>query len=111
MHSKRQTEGYLMIDHRNAPPLPDEHIAISGLPPGCGIGLFETPTYTCSHCTRVVVMNPLRTRDRTYCLGCDHHICDTCGGVLKQTGVCKTFKQLADEMLEAAVQSQSIKEI
>lgn len=111
MKTKRQTEGYFMADHRAAPSVPDELIIPVGLPAGAGRGLFEAPTYTCSHCTAVVVMNPLRTRDRAWCSKCDHHICDTCGGILKATGVCKTFNEIAAEIQEAAARALSITEI
>ena len=77
-------------------------VVLAGLPVGAGQGLFEAPTYTCSHCQAVVVLNPKRNRERAYCAGCDHYICDRCG-VRKAAGLpCKTFKQVIDETLEAA---------
>jgi uncharacterized paraquat-inducible protein A len=59
MFSKRSQEGWLMIDNRAS-----------------GEGMVESATITCSHCQTVVVLNPLRTRERGYCRKCDHYICD-----------------------------------
>jgi hypothetical protein len=81
--------GYLQLDNRNAP--------VPGLP-----AMFEADTYTCTHCCRVVVMNPERKRERYKCRGCDHHICDPCAAHRAAGGGCKTFKQLADEIMTAA---------
>ena len=102
MQTKRSQEGYLLIDNRVNSGVPDEFVERAGLPPGAGRGVFETPTYTCSHCTRVVMMNPQRSRARSYCQQCDHYICDTCGGALAESGICRTFKQIMDDICEAA---------
>lgn len=103
MPSLRQHEGYLLIDHRNSPGMPDQVMVATGLPAGAGRGLFEAPTYSCSHCQRVVVLNPLRTRAREYCARCDSHICDRCGALRAANGGdCKTFKQIVDEVQHAA---------
>lgn len=107
MSSKRSKEGYLIIDHRATEPVPDEIMIRDGLPPGSGRGVFESATYTCSHCEHIVVLNPNRTREREYCRGCDSYICDGCG-VLKKSGApCKTYKQIIDEALSAAIKQQS----
>ena len=87
-------EGYLLIDHRAGPGLNC-----------CGLGagtVFESAIVTCSHCQRGIVLNPSRTRERAYCPNCDHYICDNCEAVRAQTG-CKTFKQVMDEVCEAAI--------
>ena len=87
MKSLRDQEGYLIIDHRASPGMP-------GLPP-----LLEAPTYTCRHCQRIVVMNPDRKRERAFCRGCNHRICDPCAAIKAQTLTCRTFDQVADEYL------------
>jgi hypothetical protein len=105
MTSKRSHEGILTIDSRFTPGVSDDDIRSAGveLPPGAGQGLFEAPTYTCSHCQTVVVLNPRRNRERAYCRGCDHYICDNCGAIRAMNGgQCKTFKQLIDEVQEQA---------
>ena len=81
MKSLRRHEGYVLRDNR----------ASGGV-------REELPTFTCHHCSTVVVMNPLRTRAREYCGGCDHYICDTCGTAKKAGADClpmlKRFEQL-----------------
>ena len=80
--------GYLQIDNRNA----------DNLPPGVQ-RLVEVPTYTCSHCQRVVVMNPERKRERYKCGGCNHLICDGCAAIKQAGGSCRTYNQVIDEFL------------
>lgn len=62
----------------------------------------EVPTYTCSHCQAVVVLNPARKRERTHCMGCNHLICDNCAAIKAQTSVCRTFAQIVDEEMGRA---------
>lgn len=89
------------MDHRDSPGLPDSIAVPNGMPIGTGKGFQELPTYTCSHCNSIVVMNPLRSRERAYCTGCDRYICDGCG-VAKSQGVeCKPYTEFVDELLEA----------
>jgi hypothetical protein len=78
--------GYLMIDHRASPGLPEDIARQSGLDPKhCGEGkLFEAATLTCSHCKCSVVKNPLRTREREFCMKCYHYICDLCAAQMRQ---------------------------
>ena len=95
MASLRRHEGYVMIDHRASPGL-DE--------PGLGEGsLFEAAVITCSHCQRSMYRNPLRTREREYCAGCDHYICDRCGLVKKITGQCQDIRRVFDRLQNEAV--------
>ncbi len=95
----------MLVDHRHTIGLNEAEA--KGMPPGAGRGLFEAPTYTCSHCQTVVIINPARTRDRAYCRKCDHYICDNCSGVLARTHECKTFNQIIDEIQEAAVKGNN----
>ena len=88
LHSKRSHEGYLQVDHR-----------------ACGGAMVESATITCSHCQRIVVLNPDRSRSRGFCPKCDHYICDTCEEDRVLTGICKPFKEVIDETLERAVRS------
>lgn len=108
MKSLRRHEGYLLIDHRNSPGVSDELAATVGIPmrPGGGRGLFEAPTVTCSHCQVIVIVNPLRNRERAYCSKCDHYICDKCGVVYAQTRQCITFKEIVETVQERAVLAQ-----
>jgi hypothetical protein len=59
MLTQRSREGWLMIDNRAA-----------------GEGMVEMATSTCSHCQRVVILNPDRTRARGFCRKCNHYVCD-----------------------------------
>lgn len=102
--TQRNKEGYFMLDHSQTIGLPDEVVLRAGLPAGAGRGLFETSTYTCSHCQAVVIQNPDRKRERAYCRGCDHLICDGCGAIRAKTFACKTFKQVVDELMAQAEQ-------
>jgi hypothetical protein len=83
--SKRSLEGYLMVDHRAG----DGMLGAKGM--------FEAATITCSHCQRQFIRNPARQRDRCWCTGCDHYICDQCGIVRSQTGECRTFRKIMDD--------------
>lgn len=78
-------EGELLIDHRNSPGVP-------GLP-----SFFEAATYTCKHCQRIVVLNPERVRERAFCRGCNHRICDPCAAIKAKTLTCRTFDQVVDD--------------
>lgn len=108
MSTKRNHEGYLLLDHRNSPGAPEEMTAKTGLPtPQSGKNLFEAPTYTCSHCCRIVIINPLRTRPHEYCAKCDHYICHLCSAALAASGECKPFKQLLDETQDKIIAAQA----
>lgn len=106
MFSKKEREGYVLIDHRESPgfscdEMPSAYRA--GIPVGPG-KMFEGATNTCSHCQRVVVMNPDRLRQRAWCSNCDHYICDQCGVTMKLTGVCNSFeRQIEKAFMQAAL--------
>ena len=85
-----------MIDHSASPGVPDAE----GMPVRSGQGMFEAPTVTCNHCQTVVVVNPMRNRERAWCRKCDHYLCDKCGGILAQTGVCYPYKNFLDDLQE-----------
>ena len=104
MFRKSEREGYVMIDHRESPgfscdEMPSAYRA--GIPVGAGT-LFEGATNMCSHCQRIVVMNPDRVRQRGYCFNCDHYICDGCAVAMKTSGVCNSFDRRAAEFIERA---------
>lgn len=104
MFSKRELEGYLEIDHRDSPGITPEQARLAGrgtIPVGSG-KKFQAPVANCSHCEAIVVMNPLRTRDRAYCGKCDRYICDLCEAERVRTGVCRPMKQVIDEFVDRA---------
>lgn len=98
----RAHEGYLLVDNRNNQGIDDAQMLAMGYPVGAGKGLYESATYTCSHCNAVVVMEPARTRERGFCRGCSQRICDTCVAIKAQTLTCKTMAQVIDETMNAA---------
>lgn len=74
-------EGYLMIDHRASPGIPEDIARQVGMDPKyAGEGkLLEAATLTCNHCKCVLMKNPLRVRERAACVKCGgHYICDIC---------------------------------
>lgn len=95
-------EGYVMVDHRASPGLPEDIARASGYDPRlCREGkLFEAASLTCSHCKVSVIKNPLRQRARPYCPKCDHYICDFCEAQRFQPDYSHTpFDKLADAIL------------
>ncbi len=85
--------GYLIIDHRNSPGIPDDLIpqvaALGGVPvPGGQVG--EVDTWTCAHCNAIVLKRPERTRPREVCRKCMKVVCDN------HNLWCEPFAQLAD---------------
>lgn len=107
MTSKRSHEGYLLLDHRESPGVPDSMAIQSGLPAGAGYGKFEAPTYTCQHCDWVVVLNPKRNREKAWCKYCDHYICDACGVELQHTGECRNRARRIAEYLAAVERGET----
>ena len=73
-------EGYLHVDHRASPGLP-ENVArkLGYIPELVKEGkVFEAATLACAHCPSVFIKNPLRTRERGHCMKCNGFICDAC---------------------------------
>jgi len=94
----KKAEGYLMVDHRASPGIPTELAIKLGLDPKLvGEGkLMEAATLTCGHCRSVVIVNPLRTRERAHCFKCNSYICDGC----KAVGKCRPFTQVVDDVMD-----------
>jgi len=100
-HSLRQGSGYLQVDHTNSPGLSPADVAhVPGAMAVPGGTVLERDVQQCSHCQRAVVLHPLRTRDRGYCLKCNHYICDQCETIRVATGACVPFKQVLDRAAE-----------
>lgn len=76
-------EGWLLVDHRASPGLPESVSDRTGLPLGEG-KVAEAATLTCAHCRNVFVKNPNRTRERGYCSQCDSYICDWCVEAMRE---------------------------
>lgn len=99
--------GYVFIDHRASPGLPEEIARSLGYDPALlGEGkLFESDTLTCSHCKCTVVKNTLRTRERATCLKCSgHYICDYCALQTKSPDYSHlSYEKFKDEILNGKV--------
>jgi len=63
MFSKRELEGYVLIDHRNSPGVSHEQ-AQRGLVAVPGGTMLESPTFLCSRCQKTIILNPDRSRSR-----------------------------------------------
>ena len=99
--SKRKHEGYVLIDNTYGPGVTEEFIRASGKDvPVVGEGRkYESATITCSHCHRVVILNPDRSRPRNYCRKCDHYICDTPVCILE----CNPMNKQLDKQMKGVV--------
>lgn len=94
-----RNEGYLFVDHRASPGLPEDIARQAGFDPRlCREGrVFEAKTLTCSHCQTPVMLNPERERARGHCPKCDHYICDLCTAKMREPDyVHMPFKKLVD---------------
>ena len=84
---------------------------VAGLSPLMPIGkgqVLKAPTFSCSHCDRIVVMNPDRQRSREICPQCDRYICDSaCGVNYKLTGECRCRAKRIAEFEAAVVKSET----
>jgi len=98
--------GYLMIDHRDSPGVGMEMMPVGSRlgdqPVIVGNSLFEGATSTCSHCQRVVLLNPGRVRKREVCKKCSHYICDPCAAEMARTLECIPFQKVLDDAQERA---------
>lgn len=77
-----QREGYLLVDHRASPGIPEEVAVKIGMDPKLVAEgrMLEAATLTCAHCKGVIVRNPFRLRERTTCPKCSNkYLCDLCG--------------------------------
>ncbi len=94
IHSQRSHEGYFLRDDR-----------VSG-------GEFiEQPTRTCSHCHRIVMLNPKRTRTRGYCAKCDSYVCDSCEAIRVKTGECVPLIKVFEQQREISMRLLNISQV
>jgi hypothetical protein len=95
-----RNEGYLFVDHRASPGIPEELARRMGYEPALvGEGkVLEAATLMCLHCNQPVVLNPLRTRERAFCMQCGGgYICDLCDGERRKPDyVHLPFKKVVD---------------
>jgi len=93
-------EGELFVDHRASPGLPVSMARRMGYDPSrVSEGkLFEAATIMCAHCQQIAIKNPLRDRERAYCMQCGGaYICDQCDARRREPDyVHMSFKQIVD---------------
>jgi hypothetical protein len=105
MTSLKRFDGYLMIDHRASPGVPEDIARKTGFDPKMLAEgkLLESATITCAHCLGVVVKHPMRIRPRGYCPQCDRYLCDKCEKKRSEPGyVHAGGEQLVDALLDKA---------
>lgn len=99
-----QRTGFLYIDHRASPGIPEEMAQAVGLDPKffCEGGVFEADTLTCAHCKGVQIKNPDRTRERGSCQKCSgKYLCDGCWASTRDPDyVHVQYEQARDTTLE-----------
>jgi hypothetical protein len=92
--------GYLFVDHRASPGLPEDVARAVGYDPAwCREGkIYEASTVGCVHCGVHVVMNPFRTRDRGQCEKCNYdYVCDICAVAMRDPDyVHRSIRDLQD---------------
>lgn len=59
-------------------------------------GTFKADTMTCAHCMTVVLLQPLRQRERGWCWKGDHYLCDNCWTLYGRIGECFTEARTID---------------
>jgi len=108
-HSTRDSEGVLTVNHKDSPGLSPEFLlevqkAFPGedtLPPARGRGMFQAPVMKCIHCQAMIIINPLRNRQRESCPKCRAYICDKCALNMKLGLECKPYTKVIEEIIEA----------
>lgn len=95
-----QPLGHLLVDHRASPGIPEDKARLMGYEPSLvGEGkMLEADVLMCAHCNQPVIKNPLRTRERYYCMECSgRYICDQCNVVrLSPDYVHLPFRKVVD---------------
>ena len=104
-------QGYMMIDHRASPGMPEDVLRQAGISmPVVGEGkLFEADVLVCAHCGQNSLRNPDRTRERGSCQKCSGlYICDLCEWASRQPGyIHKPFVKFIDDTREKAFQLEN----
>jgi hypothetical protein len=106
MPSLARHEGYLLIDHRFSPGVPEDIALKSGYDPKMlrEGQVLECATIHCAHCLGAVVKNPMRIRERGYCTKCDKYLCDHCDAKRNAPDyVHASGEQVSDTIINAAI--------
>jgi hypothetical protein len=101
MKTKRSSEAYILIDHRNSPGISPEFMRANRLNgPAVGSGkTLETAMIVCHACGCDVIINPKRTRVRPWCRVHDAYLCDNCDANRAAAGgVCVPLAQKIEQL-------------
>lgn len=104
MRTKRSSEGYLLIDHRNSPGITQEFVARNGIDgPAVAAGVtYESAILTCHGCQGDIIINPNRSRDRAWCMSHDAYLCDNCDARRAAAGgECVPLRQKLEQLWNA----------
>lgn len=107
MESLKRHEGYMYIDNSNNEGVDDAVMIALGYTAGSGKGVYESATYTCSHCHSIVILEPKRTRERGFCRGCGQRICDACNIIRAQNFECLTMNAKIEALQELDVKQDN----
>jgi hypothetical protein len=95
-------DGAVVVDHSASPGISENDIyergwqdqGVVAVPEG---RKMEIPTLGCWHCGATVVLNPLRTRERSWCFQCNRYICDLCKSMMAAPQyVHRSWQELVD---------------
>ena len=99
MFLKTSHDGEILLDHGASPGIPKSLAEKMNLPPELvGEGKKMTAaTMGCAHCGGVVIINPMRKRERANCFQCNQYICDGCDTVRREPDYThRTMKQIVE---------------
>lgn len=92
--------GYLLIDHRDSPGIPEELAAKwkrMGVVTTVGSTKLEADTFTCGHCQRGVIKEYRSTNPRNVCRKCMRVTCRRCALW------CTPFEQIAEQQVKQSL--------
>lgn len=96
MFSKREREGYILIDHTDSPGFTCADVGPAAAAVMGAGKRFEAPTLKCHRCEYQAIINPNRQRERGYCSRHDAYLCENCAITVKLTGSCQSFDEFVD---------------
>lgn len=112
MSIMKQQKGYLFVDHRASPGIPEDKARRMGYDPKfvCEGKLYEADMLHCAHCNAPKRLTPGRPEELEYCILCNaDYICDPCAvEKLKPDYVHTPFKKIVDLVKAGEVTVQSL---
>jgi hypothetical protein len=107
MSSLRARASYLQIDHRESPGFDSVTSYKLGIgKKGIGSVNFETNVVHCCGCSRGILLNTERTRERAICRKCNSYQCDWCAAAINAGAIHVPIDKFLDEKQEAAFRAE-----